>query len=70
MRKRVNTSDDAELIDRETFYKYVSCGRQSADMLAKEAGAERRIGRRIFILSSVKLCEGAFFKLNGSVMSG
>lgn len=49
MRKRVNTNDDAVLIDRETFYKYVSCGRQSADMLAKEAGAERRIGRRIFI---------------------
>lgn len=37
------------LIDRETLYKYLSCGRVSGDRIAKAAGAERKIGRRVLI---------------------
>lgn len=49
MKNSATNSFDSLLMDRQTFYKYVSCGRKAADSIAKAAGAERRIGRRVMI---------------------
>ena len=37
------------LMSRETFYKYVGCGRKAGDSIAKAAKAERRLGGRVLI---------------------
>ena len=44
-----NTSVLPVLMSRETFYKAYDCGRKSGDTLARQAKAERRIGKRVFI---------------------
>ena len=43
------TSTDAVLLNRTEFYARMGCGRQTADQIAKEAGAERRFGRRVLV---------------------
>ncbi len=42
-------SAEAVLLSRTEFYARLGCGRQTADQIAKESGAERRFGRRVMI---------------------
>lgn len=43
------TSSKAVLLNRKEYYERLGCGRVTADQIAREAGAERRFGRRVLI---------------------
>lgn len=42
-------STEAVLINRTEYYARLGCGKRTADEIAREAGAERRFGRRVLI---------------------
>lgn len=49
MAKNEYQSENSLLMTRENFYKYIGCGRIMGNTIAKAAGAERWIGRRVMI---------------------
>ena len=47
--QKTNATGNASgvLLDRSTYYKYINCGRTTAERIAEESGAIRRFGRTV-----------------------